>query len=77
MVKLMVVHPLSTMPRPKSDYTVQITLLVTKELRDRADRLSQTMPPRGMRMTRTDVLRAALAEGLGVLERRVRARKTR
>jgi hypothetical protein len=55
------------MPRERGPNTVQITILVTPETRDDADRLARRMSKPGIPVTRTDVLRAAVLRGLDAL----------
>jgi len=55
------------MPREQGPNTVQITILVTPETRDEADKLARRMSKSGIVVTRTDVLRAAVLQGLEAL----------
>jgi len=59
------------MPRPKSANDIQLTVNVSEAIRDRIDALTEpgaSMP--GAVLTRSDVMRSALVEGLAVLEQR-------
>lgn len=61
----------STMPRAKSEFTEQLTLNVTPETCERSDALAERMTVPGVRkLTRSDVLRAAIEEGLKALDAR-------
>ena len=55
------------MPRERGPNTVQITILVTPETRDEADKLARRMSKPGIAVTRTDVLRSAVLRGLDAL----------
>lgn len=57
----------STMPRERGENTVQLTVLVAPETRALADKLADRMSQPGIKVTRTDVLRAALLRGLEAL----------
>ena len=53
-----------TMPRPPSDKTFQVAFKIPDEWVEMADELAKKMSSPGMTVTRTDVLRTALWEGL-------------
>ena len=57
------------MPRAKSD-AVQVNLRIAKKEIGRATALVPKLAIPGINITRTDVLRAAIVEGLRVLESR-------
>jgi hypothetical protein len=59
----------SSMPRPKSD-VVQVAFRIARKEVARATALVPKLTIPGINVTRTDVLRAAIAEGLRVLEGR-------
>jgi hypothetical protein len=56
-----------SMPRPASENTFQITFKIPQEWIDKADHLASAMSRPGLTLTRTDVLRTALAQGLDAL----------
>lgn len=56
------------MPRPKTDNDQQIALRVPKRLLARATALIPHVAPRGVMITRTDVIRIALLLGIEALE---------
>lgn len=60
-------HHQIQMPVKKGPNTVQITILVTPDTRALADKLARRMGKPGIAVTRTDILRAAVLLGLGVL----------
>jgi predicted DNA-binding protein len=55
-------------PRPPSGNDEQIAIRLPKEWLARADKLSDFIAKPGVGVTRSDVLRAALARGLDALE---------
>jgi hypothetical protein len=57
------------MPR-KAKATVQLVVRVPSEWVRRADALTDQVMPIGVEITRTDVVRMAIAEGLDTLEMR-------
>jgi predicted transcriptional regulator len=57
----------TTMPRPPSENTFQITFKVPDEWIEKADALATAMSRPGLTITRTDALRQALARGLEAL----------
>ncbi len=57
------------MPRPPSREAVQISFRLSREWIARADDIAAQMGRPGLKMTRTSVLRMALAEGLTRIER--------
>ena len=58
----------SAVPRPPSANDEQIAIRLPKEWIERADKLRDVIAAPGVGVTRSDVLRAALARGLNVLE---------
>ncbi|HEY1696179.1 MAG TPA: hypothetical protein VGG39_28625 [Polyangiaceae bacterium] len=52
------------MPRPPSENTFQVTFKIPDAWIKMADELAASMAVPGVTITRTDALRAALAEGL-------------
>lgn len=58
----------SGMPRPPSENATQIAIRIPDEWLKRADALIPLITRPGISATRTDVVRAALARGLDVLE---------
>jgi len=56
------------MPRPASENTFQITFKIPQQWIGHADALAASMSRPGLTVTRTDVLRTALATGLAALE---------
>jgi hypothetical protein len=57
----------STMPRPPSENTFQVTFKIPDAWIAQADALASAMSRPGLTITRTDALRQALAKGLDVL----------
>ena len=53
-----------TMPRPPSDKTFQVAFKISDEWVEMADDLAKKMSSPAVTVTRTDVLRTALWEGL-------------
>ena len=56
------------LPRPKSPNVVQVTVLVSEDVSDRAEALGERMAPAGVTLSRAEVLRAAILRGLDALE---------
>lgn len=65
-----VVH--AGMPRPPSANDTQIAIRLPNDWIDRADALVPLVSRPGITVTRSDVLRAALAKGLDALEAETR-----
>jgi len=63
------------MPRPPSQNAVQISIRVPPEWLQRADAIAAKMARPGLEMTRADVLRMALVQGLDSVEREVKKPK--
>jgi len=60
------------MPRPPSPNAVQISIRVPPEWLERADAVAEKMGRPGLEMTRADVLRMALVQGLEFVEQEVK-----
>ncbi len=58
----------TSMPRPPSDRTFQVAFKIPEEWVAKADALAAKRSTPAMRVTRTDVLRQALYEGLQSLD---------
>ncbi len=56
------------MPRPKSEFDVQMTFRIPRAWLECADALRAHVSKDGLNVTRTDVLRVALVAGLAKLE---------
>ena len=56
------------MPRPPSENTFQVTFKIPDEWIKQADAIAEGMSKPGLRVTRTDALRTALAQGLSTLQ---------
>jgi hypothetical protein len=65
----------ASMPRPPSDRTFQVAFKIPEEWVAMADALAAKRSSPGMRVTRTDVLRLALYEGLQAMIAEPKARK--
>jgi hypothetical protein len=65
----------STMPRPPSENTFQVTFKIPDSWVKKADDVASAMSRPGVTLTRTDALRAALAKGLEVLATEGKAKK--
>ncbi|WP_394841310.1 hypothetical protein LZC95_30095 [Pendulispora brunnea] len=63
------------MPRPPSPNAIQISIRVPPEWLERADVVATKMSRPGLEMTRADVLRMALVQGLDLVEREVKKPK--
>ena len=63
------------MPRPPSRNTYQVTFKIPEDWMKQADALAASMAPIGVRLTRTDALRAALARGLETLSTQSRGKR--
>ena len=57
----------STMPRPPSENTFQVTFKIPDAWVAQADEVAAAMSHPGVTLTRTDAMRAALARGLEAL----------
>lgn len=57
----------TSMPRPQSENTYQVAFKIPEEWKDLADEIAAAMSQPGISATRTDVLRAALYQGLQAL----------
>ena len=62
------------MPRPKTG-RLQVCLRLDPEWLDRADELSVSLARPGLTVTRTDVLRVAVEQGLRLLEKERKVRR--
>lgn len=62
------------MPRPKTENTMQVALRIPPAFAKHAEALAKTMSTPGIPLSRTDVLRAAIYEGLERLQRKVGVR---
>lgn len=71
----MVSPPRNAVPRAKSKNTTQLVVRVPEDWLPRLDALIDVIASEGVATTRTDVVRAAIAAGLGVLEARAVAPK--
>lgn len=58
----------ATMPRPKSEKDSQVTLAVSAEWLEEAQRIAEAKSEPGLIVTRADVLRMAMRRGLDVLQ---------
>jgi hypothetical protein len=65
----------SGMPRAPSENTTQIVVRIPEAWVKRADALIPTLGRPGVAVTRTDAIRAAIAEGLDSLEARAKPKK--
>ena len=63
------------MPRKKTKVTIQFAVRVPSEWMTRADALIDSVMPAGVEITRSDVMRMAIAEGLNTLEAQHYAKK--
>jgi hypothetical protein len=57
----------TAMPRPKSEKDSQVTLVLSGEWLDEAQRIAEARSEPGLAITRADVLRMALRRGLDAL----------
>ena len=60
---------MQTMPRPPSENTFQVAFKIPEAWLEMADEVAAAMSPPGVKMTRTDALRAALFQGLTALRK--------
>jgi len=63
------------MPRPPSGNDTQVAIRLPNEWIERADALMAPLSRPGIQVSRSDVLRAALARGLDALEAETQATK--
>lgn len=54
----------STMPRPQSENTFQVSFKIPEQWLELADRVAAKLSRPGVTMSRTDAFRAALIDGL-------------
>jgi hypothetical protein len=57
----------SAMPRPKSEKDAQVTIVLSSEWLDEAQKIADAKTEPGLTVTRSDVLRLALRRGLDAL----------
>jgi hypothetical protein len=62
----------AAMPRPKSEKDVQVTLALSSEWLEEAQRIAEARSEPGLNITRADVLRMSLRRGLDLLAAEVK-----
>jgi hypothetical protein len=68
---------LGHVPRPKSDLDSQVTIVLPGEWLEQAEELARARSRPGLNVTRSDVLRMALRQGLDALAAEGKAEKRR
>jgi hypothetical protein len=65
------------LPRPKSEKDSQVTIVLSGEWLDEAQRIAEAKSEPGLAVTRADVLRLAIRRGLDALQAELKQRSRR
>ncbi|HEY6461014.1 MAG TPA: hypothetical protein VIY73_12710 [Polyangiaceae bacterium] len=65
----------ATVPRPKSEKDSQVTIVLSGEWLDEAQRLAEARSEPGLAVTRADILRIAIRRGLDALQAEAKPRR--
>lgn len=61
-----------TMPRPKSEKDSQVTIVLSGDWLEEAQKVADAMGQPGLSVTRSDVLRIAIRRGLDLLQAEIK-----